>query len=151
MLPYPFIKEIDRRKETSRCEAHGIFAKNVNRSLCWNQRRNNSGILTVYLAVAPPCVHFHWGVVAQYSTLNVVEGSYSSDKVYVIHGCPEVKRTVYSERAGNLQAFHIGDLHRLRLTRMNIFKIGTIVDSDSSGRIEHPDDQTYFAKTVDLE
>jgi hypothetical protein len=98
----------------------------------------------------PECGHIHFGALSEYDDIKVIQGLYNSKSIFVIHGCPEISRTEYAKESGNLQSFRIGDYHRLELVKNNIYKVGSIIDSDTTGKIVHADSLTYFAKTVDL-
>jgi len=99
----------------------------------------------------PDCGHIHFGALSEYDNIRLIQGVYNAKSIFVIHGCPEISRTEYAKGSGNLQSFRIGDYHRLELVKKNIYKVGIIIDSDTTGKIVHSDSLTYFAKTVDLD
>jgi len=103
------------------------------------------------IAQSPNCGHLYCGAIAKYSGIRIIQGTFDSQVIYVIHGCPELRRSEFAKGSGNLEAFHVGDYHRLELSKINIYKIGSIFDADSTGNIEHPDSLTYYSGTVDLE
>jgi len=82
------------------------------------------------------CGYLHFGAVAEYTDLTITNGQYLGDKIYVVHGCPELSRNEYAEDSGNLAALQIGDYHVLRLTLQNETKIGVI----DSGEVQLPFD-----------
>jgi hypothetical protein len=98
----------------------------------------------------PDCGYIHFGALAEYDSVRVVQGVYNAKSIFVIHGCPELSRSEYAKESGSLQVFRIGDYHRLELVIQNIHKVECVIDSDTTGKIPHPDSLTYFAKTVDL-
>ncbi|MBI4509060.1 MAG: hypothetical protein HY698_05465 [Deltaproteobacteria bacterium] len=64
----------------------------------------------------PGCGIFHFVVVMRYEVVQVVEGAYGEREIYVAHGCPEMSRRKYQGvQAGDLEAFRVGELHRLAL------------------------------------
>ncbi len=83
-----------------------------------------------YISTPPHCGYFHIGAVAEYTDLKIINGSYLQDKIYVVHGCPELARNEYANASGNLESFQIGDYHVLYLTSQNRFKIGVIDSGD---------------------
>jgi hypothetical protein len=72
------------------------------------------------------CGYVHFGAVAEYTDLRITSGQYLKDKVYVVHGCPELSRNEYAEGSGNLASFEIGAYHVLHLTLQNEIQIGVI-------------------------
>ena len=97
----------------------------------------------------PSCGYIHFGAVAEYTDLIVIEGKYAGGTIYVVHGCPELPRNEYAEDSGNLKSFQVGDYHllRLHLTRDEPEK-GMKVFSEG---LELPKDATlYFCSQVDL-
>jgi hypothetical protein len=68
----------------------------------------------------PGCGIFHWSAVAKYTDLQITSGIYPYDVVYVMHGCPELKRSEYAKDSGDLESFNVGDYHELHLTKQNI-------------------------------
>jgi hypothetical protein len=72
------------------------------------------------------CGVIHYGGIAEYTDIRVLKGKYSQQKVYVIHGCTEIKRTNYVKGSGNLESFQIGDYHKLNLTLQNIYRIESV-------------------------
>ena len=99
---------------------------------------------------SPDCGGLYFGVLAEYDSIKVIQGTFDAKSVFVIHGCPELSRKEFAKGSGNLHTFRIGDHHHLELVRNNIYKIGNVIDVDTTGKIMHPDSLTYFAKTVDL-
>lgn len=55
------------------------------------------------------------GAVAEYVDVRVLDGEYSSQKILVIHGCPEIPRDNYAADAGDVEEFRAGDYHELKL------------------------------------
>src|SRR5512138_2917291 len=45
-----------------------------------------------YISTPPPphCGYIHFGAVAEYSDLKIINGKYPYDTIYVVHGCPEL-------------------------------------------------------------
>ena len=66
----------------------------------------------VRIADSPNCGHLKFSVIAEYSDLRVFEGVFTSDKVWVVHECPELKR---AGKDGTLEKFCAGDYHLLHL------------------------------------
>ena len=102
------------------------------------------------IALSPPCSQGRYGVVAEYTDLKVIQGDFNLDIVYVVHGCPELRRQDYGETSGSLTRFRLGDMHVLHLSKKNVYRVGSISDADAKGRIPHPEAFTYFCKSVDL-
>jgi hypothetical protein len=66
----------------------------------------------------PHCGTLHLGEAMKYQVVTVEHGKLTEKIIWVAHGCPAMPRSMYNgPHAGNLQAFKIGDVHRLRLTR----------------------------------
>jgi len=80
----------------------------------------------INISTPPHCGYIHFGAVAEYTDLSITNGQYLRDKIYVVHGCPELSRNEYAEGSGNLAAFQIGDYHVLHLTLQNETEIGMI-------------------------
>ncbi len=91
----------------------------------------------------PDCGILHLGATAEYSDLQVLNGIYPHRTIYVIHGCPELKRSEYGEDGGNLESFRAGDYHMLYLTKQNMYHVGTSFEGT-------PPENYYFCKKVDL-
>jgi hypothetical protein len=66
----------------------------------------------------PHCGVIHLAVVMRYRVVSVLKGTYSGMDLYVVHGCPEMTRKMYSARSGSLQAFRPGERHRLVLEKL---------------------------------
>jgi len=79
------------------------------------------------IATCKHCGYFHFGAVAEYTDLEVVEGDFSQDTIYVIHGCPEMSRNTYAANSGDLEKIEIGARHLLHLAKENVYKIESIV------------------------
>ncbi len=92
----------------------------------------------------PGCGVIHWSTVAEYTDLQVISGKYPYDVVYVIHGCPELKRSEYAQGSGDLESFNVGDYHELHLTKGNVYH--TMDYSDEP----YPKDRLYFCRVVNL-
>jgi hypothetical protein len=93
---------------------------------------------------APDCGIVHWSAVAEYTDLQIISGTYPYDVVYVIHGCPELKRSEYAQGSGDLESFNVGDYHELHLTRENVYHT-----MDHSNEL-YMKDRLYFSKVVNL-
>jgi hypothetical protein len=100
----------------------------------------------VRIADTPPCGIFHWGAVAEYTDLTVVQGAYSGSTILVVHGCPELPRREYAEDGGTLESFRVGDYHLLQLTR-RVPARGVLWGEVSPAAAEGP---LYFCRAVDL-
>ena len=98
------------------------------------------------IAAVPDCGYFYFGATAKYSDIVVLQGHYDYRFIFVVHGCPELAR---SGEDGTLQAFNVGNYHRLVLTRENIHNIRGIKPIDSSQTTSN-DSVRFFAKRVDL-
>jgi hypothetical protein len=92
----------------------------------------------------PGCGIVYWSAVAEYTDLQVISGTYPYDVVYVIHGCPEIKRNEYAQGSGNLESFTVGDYHELHLTKENAYH--TMDHSNGP----YPKDHLYFSRVVNL-
>src|SRR5688572_9445244 len=67
---------------------------------------------------APMCGVLHVGEAMRYQVITVERGKLTDKTIWVIHGCPEMPRSMYGGiHAGTLQQFKLGDVHRLRLRR----------------------------------
>lgn len=98
------------------------------------------------------CGYFYFGSVAEYEDLRVLEGSYPQDKVYVVHGCTEMPRAQFNPSSGSLDAFRIGDYHRLRLVKRNVYNIEAIsYGCCGLSGMKPPAAAIFFAVQVDLE
>ena len=73
------------------------------------------------IAQAPVnCSIYFTAVVAEYVDLKVVEGEpIRTKRVAVAHPCAEMARQTFSRSAGTLEAFRVGDSHRLELAHEN--------------------------------
>jgi hypothetical protein len=82
-------------------------------------------VVAKLVAIEQPkgCGTFHFGEIAEYSDIKVISGTWTSDHVRVLHGCTEMSRREYSETAGTLDRFTVGDYHRLELTTHNVRKV----------------------------
>lgn len=60
----------------------------------------------------------HAASVMTYRPVAVREGAYSGERLYVVHGCPEMPRSMYPEGVGSLTVFAVGDLHDLVLAKL---------------------------------
>ena len=72
------------------------------------------------------CGFIHFGGTAEYEDLQIISGKYSKDKIYVVHGCPELPRNEYASGSGSLTSFREGDYHVLHLTSKNVYQVGSI-------------------------
>jgi hypothetical protein len=95
----------------------------------------------------PYCGYVFSGAIAEYTDLQVLSGSYPSDTIYVVHGCPEMPRNEYSAESGTLTSFETGDYHLLFLTTENVFKIEMI---NQAGLEIPPGAIMYYSFHVDL-
>jgi hypothetical protein len=80
------------------------------------------------IASGAGCGYFSMGVVAEYTNIQVVVGKYTKDKIYVVHGCPELSRPEFSASAGSLETLDIGAYHRLELLSNNFYGLELIYD-----------------------
>jgi hypothetical protein len=80
------------------------------------------------IASGAGCGYFSMGVVAEYTDIQVIVGKYSKDKVYVVHGCPELSRSEFSASAGSLETLDIGAYHHLELLSNNFYGLELIYD-----------------------
>jgi hypothetical protein len=79
------------------------------------------------------CGVLHLAVVMRYEVIKIVSGHQEGRTLYVVHGCPELPRTVYRRDAGTVAAFKVGDVHRLSLaTRGAPFLDGEAIDALAS-------------------
>lgn len=125
------------------------------------------GQLTYIATPLSGCGFIHFGAVAEYSDLKILEGKSSEDTIYVIHGCPELKRSEYAKDSGTLESFQTGDYHLLHLTLQNIYHVEAIVFGERLERlndvclnlpagctaeelVERQNGRMYFASQVDL-
>ncbi len=92
----------------------------------------------------PGCGIVHWSAVAEYTDLQVINGTYPYNVIYVIHGCPELKRSEYAKGSGDLESFNVGDYHELHLTKENVYQTMKLLNDP------HPSDQLYFCREVNL-
>jgi hypothetical protein len=69
------------------------------------------------------CGYFSMGVVAEYSDLQILEGTYKEQRLFVVHGCPELSRPEFSASAGSLASLEIGAYHRLELLTKNFYRL----------------------------
>jgi len=99
----------------------------------------------VRMSDPPDCGVFHFGAVAEYSDLTVLSGTYAHDVVFVIHGCPELRRSEYAAGSGDLESFRVGEYHELHLTSQNVNKVEIY-----PGDIKPTEGLLYFCKTVNL-
>jgi len=90
----------------------------------------------------PGCGIIHWSAVAKYTDLQIASGIYPYDVVYVMHGCPELKRNEYAKDSGDLESFNVGDYHELHLIKQNIYQ--TMEHSNEP----YPKDRLYFCQQV---
>ena len=90
------------------------------------------------------CGIIHTGSIAEYSDLQVLDGSYFKKTIYVVQGCPELKRSEYSKNGGDLESFRVGDYHLLYLTKQNIYRIEGFINDTRKGF------PLYFCQRVDL-
>jgi hypothetical protein len=79
-----------------------------------------------YISTPGFCGIIHSGGVAEYDDLQIINGNYSKEKIYVVHGCPGMSRKEYASESGSLTSFREGDYHVLHLTSKNIYKIESI-------------------------
>lgn len=112
------------------------------------------------------CGILHIGAIAEYTNLKILNGKYSEDKIYVVHGCPELARNEYADNSGSLISFHEGDYHILHLTSQNIFRIEIVNSGDiqlpidpsnvcqnrcnPETLVQSQDGMMYFSSQVDL-
>lgn len=75
----------------------------------------------------PGCGVLHIGSIANYS---IVSGPAEliGTEVPVLVPCAEMPRQMYSREAGDLEAFEVGALHYLVLTRENTTKVTVLTD-----------------------
>jgi len=90
------------------------------------------------------CGIVHASAIAKYTDLQVINGTYPYDTVYVIHGCPKSKRSDYSPGSGNLESFKVGDYHELHLTKENVYHTMDYPNAP------YPKDRLYFSRVVNL-
>lgn len=69
------------------------------------------------------CGYFSMGVVAEYGNLQILEGTYRDQRLFVVHGCPELSRPEFSASAGSLASLEIGAYHRLELLTKNFYQL----------------------------
>lgn len=93
----------------------------------------------------PACGGLHVGSVSEYEVVLVESGSYSEKRIFVVHGCIEMSRATYSTEAGNLDTFRVDDLHKLFLTKEDVYEIGGYNSHKVALGYE-----VYFCKRVDL-
>ena len=98
-----------------------------------------------HIAASPGCGGYHFGGVATYTDLEIVEGEYQHRSVEIIHGCPELSREDYAEGSGDLREFRAGDYHRLTLVDTRKFE-GVVVEG--KGKRTAP---RYYCEHVALE
>ena len=119
-----------------------------------------------YISTPPGCGYIHFGAVAEYSDLKIVNGKYPYDTIYVIHGCPELARSEYAKGSGTLTSFRVGDYHVLHLTLQNVYQIETIVTGEKLAKlrdvcslddpcspetlVQRQSGRMYFSSQVDL-
>jgi hypothetical protein len=66
---------------------------------------------------APDCGILHCAEIMEYEVLRVERGTYTSRRIFVALGCPEMPRTMYGADAGSVQQLTVSDVHRLELSR----------------------------------
>ena len=63
------------------------------------------------------------GVVAEYTDLRILKGTYKEHRAFAVHGCPELSRPEFSKSAGTLETLEIGAHHRLELLSENFYHL----------------------------
>jgi hypothetical protein len=87
------------------------------------------GRLAAMDAHAPHCGFLHVAVAVPYEVVHVEHGRYHGDTIVVIHGCPEMSRRMYGgDQAGDLDAFRVGDRHRLTLSTTIPDGVGVVTE-----------------------
>lgn len=89
------------------------------------------------IASGAGCGYFSMGVVAEYTDIRVIVGKYRKEKLYVVHGCPELSRPELSASAGSLENLDIGAYHRLELLSNNFYDLELIYDDHIKPRFAH--------------
>lgn len=119
-----------------------------------------------YISSPPACGIISSAAIAEYTDLKILSGKYSKDSIYVVHGCPEMKRSEFVQNSGSLDVFHVGNYHILHLTLKNIYKVGVIdlgniqlpvamqeactTPCDAETLVRHQNGMMYFSSQVDL-
>lgn len=91
----------------------------------------------------------HVASVMSYRPVAVREGTYSGERLYVVHGCPEMPRSMYPEGGGTVAAFAVGDLHELVLTKLPLMDGATRSAPHISDGFEDKEMPRYRALRAD--
>ena len=91
------------------------------------------------------CGIFHFGEIAVYSRIKVLSGKWTPSTIRVVHGCSELPRSEYAAEAGSLEAFRVGDVHRLELSRTNYYGVGRLLQDDAGKNVAD-----FYALRVDV-
>lgn len=94
----------------------------------------------------PGCGVFMVNSVGEYRVMAVLNGTYAHSNIKVVHACIEMPRERFSKDAGTLQAFRIGDLHKMVITDADIH--GEL--SIRKRSVPTYDESLYSCKRVDL-
>jgi hypothetical protein len=92
----------------------------------------------------PHCGVLYVGSVAEYEVLEVISGAYTGRRIFVVHGCVEMPRSMLSQDAGTLTSFAIGDVHKLVLVPENVHGVGLFNANKIPASFS-----TYFCKKAD--
>lgn len=98
-----------------------------------------------HIEKSPDCGLVHFGAIAKYTDLTVLQGAYTAKEIYVVHGCPEMPRQMYDKRSGDLDKFQVGDYHELHLTKTNVHHVESIVGDKGASQ-----EEIYFCRIVNL-
>ncbi len=90
------------------------------------------------------CGTMHVAAAMEYRLVQHVSGAEVADPLIVVHGCPELTRERYNE--GDLDAFRVGDRHRMRIERGIPLTPGGISVFDDLGHAGAP---RWFARHTD--
>jgi len=104
-------------------------------------------VVAKLVAIEPArgCGRFHFSEAAEYTDITTLKGSWTTDRLRVVHGCTELPRSQYANGAGTLERFTVGDYHRIELTRYDVYKTGHRLKAESNASVAD-----YYALRVDL-
>jgi hypothetical protein len=92
------------------------------------------------------CGTLYVRTIMEYEVLEVINGDYNRDTIYVAHGCIEMPREEFSKESGTLKEFKVNDIHKLVLTTDPIYEFETPFDY----KIEPGSYTIYYSKWVEL-